>query len=110
MNLSVLQLTQEAGQNAAAAPSAVKQQSQAEAVRKAAESFEEMFISQLLQNMPSGTDPNGPFGGGQAEGVYQSMMNDQYAKTISKHGGIGLSDTLQREILKLQEVGHDTGK
>lgn len=109
MNLSVLQLTQEAGPGAATAQ-AQKPQANPDAARKAAQSFEEMFISQLLQNMPSGTDPNGPFGGGQAEGVYQSMMNDQYAKSIAKNGGIGLADSLTREILKMQEVGHGTGK
>lgn len=109
MNLSVIQLTQETTQAAAAVPSA-KSLANAAAAHKSATSFEEMFISQLLQNMPSGTDPNGPFGGGQAEEMYQSMMNDQYAKAITKRGGIGLSDTLQREILKMQEVGHVPGK
>jgi flagellar protein FlgJ len=105
MDLNIIQQTQDIVQSAkAAAPVAPRNSLDPEAARKAATAFEEMFVSQLLQNMPSGTDPKGPFGGGQAEEFYQSMMNEQYAKSIVKNGGLGLSDTVYREMLKMQEV------
>ena len=108
MNLHLLQLTQDIGQGAAKATP--KSAASVAAAHKAAQSFEEMFISELLNSMPSGTDPNGPFGGGQAESMYHGMLNDQYAKTITKNGGIGIADSLQREILKMQEAQHAGSK
>ena len=72
--------------------------------RTAAESFEAFFISQIMGNMSTGLKTNGPFGGGQAEDTWRSMLNDQYGKSISSHGGIGIADMVYREILKLQEV------
>ena len=77
------------------------------AARKTANSFEQMFISEMLQDMPSGTDPNGPFGGGQAETMYRGMMNDQYAKVIAQRGGIGIADVIYKEILRMQERGRE---
>ncbi len=75
-----------------------------QAIRKSAESFEAMFIAQLLNSMPTGADPDGPFGGGQTEEIFRGMMNEEYGKHITRNGGIGVADTLYKEILKMQEV------
>ena len=40
----------------------------------------------------------------EAEATWRSQLNEEYSKVISKRGGIGLADVLQREILRLQEV------
>lgn len=120
MNLGIIQLGQGGLQAASASKAATdavtaagtqtagtRAEARHAAARKAADSFETMFISQLLQNIPSGSDPNGPFGGGEAEEMYQGMMNDEYANKIAKSGGIGLSDSIYRQILKMQEMGHE---
>jgi Rod binding domain-containing protein len=48
------------------------------------------------------TDPR--FGGGEAEGIYRSMMVSEYGKAMAKRGGIGLADALTQSLLRTQEV------
>ena len=71
-------------------------------VREAAEQFEGQFLSVMLQPMFEGTDVEGPFGGGAGETMFRSLMTEAMGKQMVKTGGIGLADTVQREILKLQ--------
>jgi peptidoglycan hydrolase FlgJ len=73
-------------------------------IREAADQFEAMFLAQVLNSMTSGLEVDGLFGGGPAENIYRSMMNDQYAKSISRQGGVGIADVVYREMLALQEV------
>ena len=71
---------------------------------KAAKDFEAVFIGQMLSAMFEGVKTDGPFGGGYGEGVFRSLMIEQYSKTIAEQGGFGLADQVKREILKLQEM------
>jgi Rod binding domain-containing protein len=82
---------------------AAKQTADARA-RGAAAQFETMFVTQMLEQMSSGlkSDPN--FGGGPAENIHRSMLNEEYAKQIVKRGGIGVADAIYREMLRMQEV------
>jgi Rod binding domain-containing protein len=75
-----------------------------EAARAAADDFEAVFISQMLETMFQGVKTDGPFGGGHAEGVFRSLMIKEYGQQIAKIGGIGVSDNIYREILKMQEI------
>ena len=50
--------------------------------RKAAKEFESVFISQFLGSMFSGIPTDGPFGGGQGEEMFRSLMIDEYGKAI----------------------------
>ena len=76
-----------------------------EAARATGEDFEAFFISQMLDHMSAGLKSDGLFGGGAGEDTYRGMLNQEYGKVIAKSGGIGLADTVTREILKLQEAG-----
>ena len=71
-------------------------------IREAAEQFEAQFLSVMLQPMFEGTDVEGPFGGGAGETMFRSLMTEAMGKQMVKSGGIGLADTVQREILKMQ--------
>jgi len=71
-------------------------------IRDTAEQFEAQFLSVMLQPMFEGTDVEGPFGGGPGETMFRSLMTEAMGKQMASHGGIGLADTVQREILKLQ--------
>lgn len=73
--------------------------------REAAESFEAMFISQMLQPMFAGIETSSEFGGGHGETMFRSMMVDEMGKGMARAGGIGLADSIYREILKMQEAG-----
>ena len=74
------------------------------AVTKTAKDFEAFFISQMLESMFKEVPINSFFGGGQAEGVWRSMMLQQYGRAIADHGGIGIADMVSREMLKIQEA------
>lgn len=71
--------------------------------RKVAEDFEGFFISMMLETMSSGIEVDPMFGGGQGEQVYRSLLNTEYARTFAKAGGIGVADSVYREILRAQE-------
>ena len=69
-----------------------------------AEQFEGIFITQFMSEMFSGIKSDGPFGGGQGEEMFRSLMMDEYGKQFAAQGGFGLAASVQRELLKTQEV------
>lgn len=89
--------------DAVAAPTDVLfAQAQRGKIDKTAQAFEASFLSIMLQQMFTGVDLEEPFGGGQGEEMFRSFMTDAFAKQMAKAGGVGLADTVQREMLKLQ--------
>lgn len=72
--------------------------------RKAAQDFEAVMLNQLTQAMFAGLKSDGPLSGGKSEEMYRSLQAEEYAKTLSKNGGIGLADVIYREIMKLHEA------
>jgi flagellar protein FlgJ len=81
-----------------------KKRLNAQQVDRAAEDFEAMFLTQMMQPMFEGVSTDGIMGGGQAEEVYRSFMLDEYGKLMARAGGIGVADHVRKELLKLQEV------
>lgn len=77
----------------------VKTREQAAAV---AQQFERMFITEMLQPMFSGIETDGPFGGGNAEATFRPMLLDQYADAVARGGGVGIADSVLKEILRMQ--------
>ncbi len=75
-----------------------------EKLRKTAQDFEAVFLSQMLKPMFDGIETEAPFGGGSAEKMYRSLMVEEYGKSIAQSGGIGLADSIMSEMLKMQEV------
>jgi flagellar protein FlgJ len=70
----------------------------------ASRDFESMFLNSMFQQMYSGVDGDGPFGGSGALKVWRSFMTDQYSKTFAKAGGIGIAPHIYNELLKMQGV------
>jgi flagellar protein FlgJ len=72
-------------------------------LRRAAEEFEGVFLSQVLGDLNvSFTTPG--VGGSGGESPFASMLRDEYAKIIGRSGGIGVADAVMREMLRAQEV------
>ena len=67
-----------------------------------AQAFEASFLSAMLQPMFSSLSTEAPFGGGRGEEMFRSFLTDAIAKQVAKAGGVGVADTVQREMLKLQ--------
>ena len=72
--------------------------------KAAAENFEGMFLNSMFQQMFTGIDGEGPFGGSGALKVWRSLLTDQYAKTFAKAGGVGIAAHVYNELLKQQGV------
>lgn len=71
--------------------------------RAAAQEFEAVFISQMLEHMVAGLPTDGLFGGGSAERVYRSLLVNEYGRNIARAGGFGIADRLMADILRMQE-------
>ena len=74
------------------------------AAKKAGKDYESVFISEFMGEMFNGISTDGPFGGGQGEQMFRSLMMDQYGKQIASRGGFGLSDAITRQLLSHQEA------
>lgn len=72
--------------------------------RKSSEDFEAVFLNNMFQQMFTGTDGEGPFGGAGASGVWRSFLTDEYAKSFAKSGGIGIADQVYSTLLAQQEI------
>ena len=62
------------------------------AIREAAEGFEGIFMTMLVEEMLKGTQV--------AEGnpVYAGLMTQQFGDQLARSGGIGLADVLERQL------------
>jgi flagellar protein FlgJ len=73
------------------------------AIKRAAADFEAVFMSSMLENMTAGMKTDKMFGGGHAEEMYRSMLNQEYGKAIAARGSLGIADAVEREMLQIQE-------
>jgi flagellar protein FlgJ len=78
-----------------------KDRDSAENVRKVAQEFESLFLSQMMKSMRSANevlaDKDSPFSS-QTSKQYQDMHDQQLAMNLSKEGGIGLAAVLERQL------------
>jgi Rod binding domain-containing protein len=70
--------------------------------KTAAQDFESVFLNSMFQQMFSGVNGEGPLGNTPGTGPWRSMLTDEYAKGISKSGGIGISDDVFRTLIMQQ--------
>jgi peptidoglycan hydrolase FlgJ len=73
---------------AGAAPAA----SGASSVRQAAEGFEGLFMSMLVEEMMKSTDV------AEANPLYSGLMTEKLGDQLAQAGGIGLADMLERQL------------
>jgi Rod binding domain-containing protein len=72
-------------------------------IAQTAKKFEASFLSIMLQQMfAEQGDTQAPFGGGPGEQMFKSFMAEAMAKKMVQSGGIGLTASVQREMLKMQ--------
>lgn len=73
-------------------------------IRRAAEEFEAVFLSEMLGPMFEGMQTDGLGGGGMGEEIFRPMLVERYAEAITRAGGVGIADSIVRELMRLQEV------
>jgi len=72
--------------------------------KSAAGEFESMFLNSMFEQMNTGVNGEGPFGGSGALKVWRSFLTNQYAQLYAKSGGVGIAQHVYDELLKLQGV------
>lgn len=73
-------------------------------LRRAAQEFESVFLSEMLAPMFEGLDTDGLGGGGMGEEIFRPMLVERYAEAITRAGGVGIADSVVREMVRLQEM------
>jgi len=74
-----------------------------QATRETAEDFEAFFLSQVFSQMFQGVEADPVFGGGPGEEIFQSLMIQEYGKAVAQNGGVGIADSVMRELIAMQE-------
>jgi len=77
-----------------------------EQATKSGNDFEEVFLSEMFNHVFSGIGTNSLFGGGKGEDMWKSLLVNEYARVTTLRGGVGIADTVKREMLKIQEQSH----
>lgn len=65
---------------------------------EACQDFEALFIKQMLNSMRKTVNKTGMMQGGMAEDVFEDMLYDEYAKTMSRTARLGLSDLIYKQV------------
>ena len=72
-----------------------------EKIKATAKDFEASFISVMLGQMFEGVGESA-FAGGQGGTMFKSFLLDSFSKQMTRNGGVGISQSVEREMLKLQ--------
>ncbi len=73
-------------------------------LREKAKGLEGVFLNTLTSTMFSTIKTDDEFGGGIGEDTWRGMQAEQMADAIAKSGGIGLADSVTRNLLDVQEA------
>ena len=69
-----------------------------------AREFEAVFLGQMTKLMMESIEP-GDFSGGHCEEMFRSLLAEDLGREMAKGRGIGLSDKVMAEIVRLQSEG-----
>ena len=70
--------------------------------KAAAQDFESVFLNSMFQQMFADVKGDGPLGSTTGTGPWRSLLTEEYAKGISKSGGVGISDDVFRTLIMQQ--------
>ncbi|MNS53255.1 chemotactic signal-response protein CheL [compost metagenome] len=65
---------------------------------KACREFESVMLGQVLKQMRSSVQSSDPLNQGAANDTFRSMLDDETAKNMAKGGGIGLAESIYRQL------------
>lgn len=80
-------------------------------LKRAAQNFEAIFVSQILRNMRRSNTESGLFGNGMSGDIYGSMFDEKIAEAIASKGGLGIADIIIESIKRNEQHNvPDSGK
>jgi flagellar protein FlgJ len=69
-----------------------------EAIREASKAFESIFVNELMKSMRKTLPEDGMLNGGFANGVFNGMLDQEYASIASRSGQLGLADIIAEQL------------
>lgn len=70
---------------------------------KTAQDFESVYLSTMIGQMMSNLSGDGPLAAEGAGGdAWRGMLTEEMAKTISSAGGVGITQSVYSELIRLQ--------
>ena len=86
-----------------ALPSANVSPAAAAKARASAQDFEAVFLNSMFSHMFAHVN-EGPYSGGEAAKTWRSFLTEEYSKTFAKVGGIGIADSVYKQLIAVQEA------
>jgi flagellar protein FlgJ len=77
-----------------AAPSSPQQKK----LMGACKEFESVMLSQVFKQMRQSVQTSDPLNQGSANKTFQDMLDDETSKNMAKGGGIGLAESIYRQL------------
>ena len=70
------------------------------AAKKVAREFEAMFVAMMLKSMRDTVGKDQLTGGGHGEETFRSLLDQEYAATAARSGGVGLASMIEKELTR----------
>lgn len=74
-----------------------------QAVRKAAEEFESIFLEIVLKSMRESVQESGLVSGGNGENIFRSMLDSEYTKSMASQDMTGIATAIEKHLLGLMD-------
>lgn len=69
-------------------------------LKEASKDFESIFVHSLMKAMRSTIQKSDFINGGNAENIYQDMLDDEYSKTVVKRADFGIAKKIYEQLSK----------
>ena len=74
-----------------------------EKIKSVSSEFESVFLNNMLEEMFAGVGEDDPFGNSEGAATWRSLRTEEFGRAISRAGGIGLAEHVERHLIALQE-------
>jgi flagellar protein FlgJ len=76
-------------------------------IKQSAQEFEAIFLETMLKTMRESVQKGGLIDGGNAEQMYQSMLDSEYAKQMAAQDMTGIAGNIEKQLLSSLGVKPD---
>jgi peptidoglycan hydrolase FlgJ len=74
-----------------------------EKIKEVASDFESVLLNNMLEEMFAGVGEDDSFGNSEGAATWRSLQTEEFGRAISRAGGIGLAEHVERQLIALQE-------
>tara|TARA_B100000902_G_C27115659_1_gene815927 strand:+ start:402 stop:794 length:393 start_codon:yes stop_codon:yes gene_type:complete len=71
-------------------------------IKDLSEEFESLFLEIMLKSMRDSVEKSGLVDGGNAENIFQGMLDKEYSKKMSSQRSSGIADAIESHLLGLR--------